>query len=144
MYKNVSRFYVRRRISKTINNKFKWALNLNVGDLVNDCSLFNHKIISVKPIYANYRNGWYMCDIDFVLEDMICSLVSCGIRPAKSRIECEKQYLIFLNDWLNSGRAKKYYSNDKEIKRLEEVRKIILEGGHVCNENGIPTTLVHL
>lgn len=147
-YKNVSRFYVLRRVGKYRMKRIKWAMSLKPGDLINDCSGFNVIIREIDPDVRTFHNGWFIQNVDFTVEPYGggCSLMHCGVEPPKPRELLEKEYLVDMEDYLNSsgpGSASYWYGgldNPKYKKEIENLRNrldTLKNGGHILDERGI-------
>lgn len=144
LYHHVSRFLVRRRISRAREAVLKWALTLKPGDIINDCTSFNAKIIEIQPQIWQTGRGWYYYNFDFKVSPFggYCSLFDCGVIPALSRDKIESNYVNWAEFQINNGVLKSWYGNDiasfeKELDILQKRIEIIKSGGHITNEHGM-------
>lgn len=156
LYRKFSRFEVRRHVPRWLEKKLRWALTLKPGDLINDCSGFNHPLVEIEPlIRVNGRGGWYIFDVDFTTEGGGgCSLRHCGVEPAKTREACEKRHLEFLNHWLAPGGPGEQFHGGWENPKHEEYQKeaikslffrweVLKAGQHISDERGVPFVPTH-
>lgn len=108
--------------------------SLNVGDVIHDCSGWNHRIAKIEPMW---RFGWksrtsYLHSFDILFEDGGCRCeCSLFIEPARSVENTEKYWKswILYQREQNLGWADgKYY--DEILRRLEN-------GLPICDNHGI-------
>lgn len=120
---------------------------MTVGGVINDCSGLNRTIAAIKPFYISVgkRGGRVLFDIDFEsTEGACCSLISCGVEPAKSQEEIEKNFITYMDDWFFGDGGKHWYSgldNPKyqdEIQRQKLKYETVKNGGHIVDEHGRP------
>lgn len=145
LYKHYSRLAFVRLVSKRLQKRILWALSLKPGDLVNGCSGFNHRVAEVKPEIWQTGKGWYISNVDFVMQDgACCSLLHCGVSTPLSRDEIENEHLKFLNYYLTNpkGAAQWYGGLDNpkykdEIDKLIRTWEILKNGEHICDEYGV-------
>lgn len=124
-------------------NKPQFA-GMSIGDVVNTCDGFNHKIHDLIPQYIRRGNGYILVDIDMVINEFggMCSLTNCGISTGKSREYIESSYAWFLDSWLFGGAGATWYGGldnpryQKEISRLTNRYDTIKSGAHICDERG--------
>lgn len=147
-YKHISRFKVRRRVPKQMDGQIRWALSLQPGDIINDCTSLNVVIRKIKAQIYPVNNGWYIYDVDFETEPFggRCSLMNCGVSPAKSRDLLEKEYLGYLTEYMTGdapgsaaywfgGRGKEDFK--KAEKRYLDKLDVIKNDGHFLDEHGV-------
>lgn len=146
LYKNISRFAARRNIPTPDWKKLKWAAKLKPGDIVNNCSGFNVKIINIEPHYIFYRNGWYVYDFVFQTTPYMgfCSLIACGVDLAKPRDLIESRHLKLIKGYIDSGRMDTWYGSAKdseeyknELKYLSNQIEALQNKIHITNEYGM-------
>jgi hypothetical protein len=146
LYKKFSRFKFKRMISRSLEKRLLWALNLNPGDLVYDCSAFNVVVRDIQPLALFNGRGYAIHDIEIIHEPFggSCSVVHCGVGKPKSRHEIEKNYLIFLRYWLsNPNGAAKWYSGldnpefQDEINVWKQMLAKLENNEHICDERGV-------
>jgi hypothetical protein len=101
LYHNYNRFAFLKSVPKSQRDILQWALNLSEGDIINDCSGFNVAIRSFQlESVKNSHGGWYIYDVQFTTEPHggCCSLMNCGVGPAKSSQEITK----YFTDWYDN------------------------------------------
>lgn len=138
LYHRVSRFKVRRHISRQFERRIKWALTLKPGDLINDCTMYNVKIKEIEIMRRQTGRGWYISDVYFTADNGgVCSLRYCGVESPLSREEIESNFIKSFN--LNGLR--RWYGGDEEaynkrVNKLLSFVDIIKNGGHITDEFG--------
>lgn len=145
LYKNVSRFVAKRMLRTRYRKLVQWGLTLKPGDLINDCSAFNVRIIEIDQDIIYYHNGWVIVDISFMTTPYggRCSLINCGVEPAKPRDVLEQEHLKWIKSYISTGALARWYGgeNTEEYKiNLDRYMKEIdtLESGnHITNERGM-------
>ena len=144
LYHHVSRFVVRQHVSTKAAQAIKWAMTLNPGDLINDCSGFNVVVRDVEPEIVQARRGWYIYDVLFTTEPFggNCSLRNCGVIPPMSREQIEKKHLSYMEWYINSGKLKFWHGKDEEaFQKSYQLMKnkidLLKSDGHICDERGI-------
>lgn len=148
LYKNISRFKVRRNVSRSTEKRIKWALSLKPGDLINDCSAFNVVIREINPDIHYINNGWYIYGVMFKTEPFggSCSLNHCGVELPKPRDVLEKDYMDYMSEsmmgdgpgtmayWCGGRDSKDFKITEKNyLAKLE----VIKSGGHFLDERGV-------
>ena len=143
LYSHVSRFMVRKHINRKKERKLKWALTLNPGDLINDCSGFNVRVRDIYPCYIQTSKGWYIYDVQIELEPNgnYCSLINCGVIPSLSRNQVEFNWLEWAQNYINSGSLKRWYAEDifmfnKQLNIMINNIDRIKNGKHITDESG--------
>jgi len=143
-YSKVSKHLVRKYVSKRLGKRIQWALSLDSGAIVNDCSGFNRIVKDIEIRVRNFgaAGGWIIWDVDFTMENGGgCSLRHCGVAPPRSRDEIEKQHLNFLNYWVTEGAASWYNLGDSDLRerysKLVEKLEMLKAGKHICDERGL-------
>lgn len=117
--------------------------NLDVGDIVHNCSGMNGRILEINPIYRNISKGFYLKDISFTFENTNCSMLHCSIEPAYSREVIENNFILYMENWFFKEQGKIYYGGldnqiyRKEIELYKKKYETIKSGGHIVDENGI-------
>ncbi len=144
LYHHVNRFVVRRHVSTKAAQAIKWALTLNPGDLINDCTGYNVVVRDVEPEIVQTGRGWYIYDVLFSTEPFggNCSLRNCGVVPPMSREQIEKEHLSYMEWYINSGKLAKWHKNDeagyqKSYQTMMAKIELLKSGGHICDERGI-------
>lgn len=124
--------------------RIKWALSLKPGDMINDCTGFNVKIIKINPDIRYTKSGWYICNVDFDVTPFGggCSLNHCGIVPPIPREKIESDMLEHLESYISSGTLAEWYGKDTKAfnEALSDCQKkidTIRSGGHITNEHGM-------
>lgn len=144
LYKNISKFHVRRHVKKNLQNRLKWALTLKKGDMINDCSGYNVEIIDIEEVIVNTSKGFYIFDIEFHTKNLIgtgtCSLRHCGVEKPKNREEVEKYILDFNQYFISSGQLKRWSidekSYQKELNRCRVLENLVKNGKHFTDKLG--------
>lgn len=137
LYKRVNRLKWRKNVSKRKERVLRWALSLNEGDIINDCSAFNARISKIKYVIDETRNGWYIYDVDFVMEDIngepsnSCSLNHCGLQPPKTPNQIEQWFKRFYDDL--SPQLKQGWGYGTET---DQIWLRMQKGLPLCDENG--------
>ncbi len=143
LYKNVSRFVVRRNISRSLEKKLKWGLGLGQGDIVNSCTMFNKAIKEISPCYIKTARGWYIHNFEIhFFDNSFCSFINCGVAPSISREKVEARWLSWADKYINAGSMAIWYSGDsegynQELEQLNKKISILKSGGHITYDNGI-------
>jgi hypothetical protein len=144
LYHRASRFLVRRMVPRYREKLLKWGLTLKPGDIINDCTGFNARIIAIHPDIRYTNRGWYIMnfDLDVTPYGGSCSLSHCGIVPAVPRDKVESDWLEWAECYINEGYLAKWWGNDKkafEKDRADIQRRIdiLKSGGHITNEFGM-------
>lgn len=148
LYKNVSRFRVRRYMSKHSQKRIRWALSLGPGDLINDCTGFNVVIRKVTADICPYNNGWYICGVDFETEPFGggCSLMHCGVEAPLPRDAMEKYHLEWTAEYMkgNEPGTMAYWFGGRDTedfkkaeKRYISMMEAVQNGGHFLDERGV-------
>lgn len=143
---------IKRRVAKKNIRRFhmEWLLNrktqadfaLTVGDFINDCTSYNQRIKTMKPVYVQVGRGAVLIDIDFETESGgACSLAYCGVEPKLSREVIEARVLKHHWEWTFGDPGKRWYGGDTEGYRkaagkADRMMREIESGGHICNEDG--------
>lgn len=131
-------------------SRYKFFRDMKVGDIVNDCSGMNRRIVSVFPeYYSPYSRQWprhhisgmILFDVDLRTTHSGCSLISCGIERPKSREVIERDYVKYTEEWLANEEEMIYYrSSDhlqKKIIRAQKRIAAVKAGGHFTDEDGL-------
>lgn len=152
IYKHVGRLTVWRGLRKRFIRNIKWALKVNPGDLINDCTGLNRYVISSEPQKQTFRHGgWIIYNVDFEVSDDkdakqggYCSLLNCGVGPALDRDVCEKEILIFMNHWMTDPKAGAHWFGGFDNPKYKDLIEIcfrkweaLKKGEHICDERGI-------
>lgn len=131
--------------SKEIRNLPKWKidhylyiLSIVPGDIFNDCDGFNHRVADIVWIdcWASLHKGVPVLSIQFERED---GLLSCGCpsgpdRPRSVR-DIQKFYAgLVLDDEMVAKQKENGWWTDL----LETMRKAMLNGDPITNEQGLP------
>jgi hypothetical protein len=123
-------------------------MDLQPGDLINDCSTFNVVVRDVTGLIHLVNNGWFIYDVDIDLEPFggSCSLRHCGVELPKPRGLLEKDYLEYATGYMRGegpGTAAYWYGgrDKEEFKKAEKRYLSMLEavqnGGHFLDERGV-------
>jgi hypothetical protein len=144
LYHKVSRFLVRRQISRHDEKRLKWAMTLKPGDIVNHCTGFNVKIIDAVAVIKSTSRGWYVTGFEFKVSPFggFCSLMHCGVGPAIPRDKVESDWLKHTEFRINSGAMRKWFgkdqeSFDKEMSLLQKRIDALKSSNHITNELGM-------
>lgn len=142
LYKHVSRLAVRRSINRQLEKRLVWASRLKPGDLINSCTGFNERIVTVdREVCYTRHNGWFVYDFIFLTEATGCALVGCGVKDPLPRDYIENRHLEFLTNYISSGQAKTWYGLDSQkyeafMARSAKIIETLKSGGHICDEDG--------
>lgn len=144
LYHRMTRFAFKKAVSSHVAKRIKWALSLKPGDIINDCTGFNVKIIEVQPEVWQTGRGWYISNVDFKVTPFggICSLIHCGIVPEISREKVEADWLVHTENYINSGALARWYGSDVDayneaLKGMQKRIDVLKSGGHITNERGM-------
>lgn len=148
LYKRVSRFLVRRHVHKWAEKRIKWAMSLQPGDIINDCTSLNVVVRDVHGLMYPVNNGWYIYDVDIDLEPFggSCSLMHCGVELPKTREVLEKDYMQYMKDYMSGegpGSAAYWFGgrDTEDFKKAEKgwfsKLEAIQNGGHFLDERGV-------
>jgi hypothetical protein len=131
-------------VNRRRETNLKWALSLKPGDIINDCTAFNVRIISIDPDIRRTGHGWYIMNVDFQVSPFggFCSLNHCGIEPELPRDKIEHDWLEYTEQDISSGRLARWFGNDQ--KKLEEEMIFLSKridalksGKHITNDHGM-------
>lgn len=120
---------------------------MTIGGVINDCSGLNRTIAAIDPFYVpvGRRGGRVLFDIDFTsTEGAGCSLISCGVEPARSQEQIEKSFIEHMDGWFFGEGGKTWYSGLDNPEHQIEIQRQILKyetvknGGHIVDEAGRP------
>jgi hypothetical protein len=144
LYHKVSRFLVRRRVNRRREKILKWAMTLQPGDIINDCTSFNVRILDIDYDIRQTGRGWYIINVDFKVTPYGggCSLIHCGVTPAWSREKVEREWLAWAEQTLKGEYLAEWYGSDKaafdaERERISKKVDVLKNGGHITNELGM-------
>jgi len=122
----------------------KWALTLKPGDIINDCSAFNVRIIGIETEIRRTGRGWYIMNIDFRTSPFggYCSLNHCGVEPEVPRDKVEIDWLNWAEQHINSGQLAHWFGNnqkdiDEEMSFLNKRIDALKLGRHITNDHGM-------
>jgi hypothetical protein len=137
---------IKRRVAKKYLRRFRheWMLKrdiqaamskLDVGDLINDCTGLNGKILEMDAFY--YRigtgKGAILMDVDIQTANSGCSLTHCGVEPALPREYIEARKVAFLKEWTLGEPGEHWYGKgtEKHTAAVAMANKIVstLESG---------------
>lgn len=112
--------------------------NMKIGDVVNTCDGFNHKIYNIIPEYQQIGKGFYLINIDLVIDDQgkTCSLGFCGIAPAYSRDKIESNYFSHYKEFQRKIETDENYQGHFLSERVKNRIAILENGGHICDDYG--------
>jgi hypothetical protein len=147
----------KRRIAKKHFRQWgrEWMLNgkyadvteplacLKVGDFVNTCTGFNHRITKVHPVYRSVgRHGQALFDVDLDADGGSCSFAHCGV-CIKTREEVEEWYVQHLKRWTLGEYGKLWLGEgsetyQKEVERANKIISVFESGNHFTTEHGEP------
>jgi len=134
LYHNYNRLAFLKSVPKSQRDILQWALNLSKGDLINDCSGFNVIVRSFElEVVRNNHSGWYIYDVMFTTEPFggNCSLMNCGVCPAKTSEEITN----YIKNWYaEMGNAPNGWSfkTDKDI-----IWQRLNSGLQICDDKGM-------
>lgn len=145
LYHRFSRFKFRRICPKRRDERIRWALRLQSGDLVNDCTGFNRVVREVEPECLRSTRGWAIYDALFTLEPHggSCSLIHCGVEPALSREHLETEWVARYDAEAHRRWALQWYGDETSADYKTEADLIqrrldaVKGGGHFLDERGI-------
>ena len=139
-YKGISRYKFNQTIDRSFKKHILWALSLQPGDLINDCTTYNREVVSVHPdfwFFKKNNNGYCIYD---VIIDMTgggsCSLRHCGVEKGLSREVIETRRVQDIARYLEQLT----YLSVKDRALLEKELDYLRKGGHTCDERGIYLT----
>lgn len=139
---------VKRRVAKKRLKRWRnsWMLSravqqgcqLSIGDMVNDCTGRNGKILETDAYYRRVSFGWVLFDIDFQTSNTGCSLRNCGVEPALTREQIEARMADYIREWVLSEPGRIWFGDEWQTKTegSREILAVLESGGHVCDETG--------
>lgn len=107
--------------------------SLNVGDVIHDCSGWNHRISSIEPMWQRVycSSAVVLSGFDILFDD---GSYRCGcssyIEPAHSVEQIEK----FWKDWILYQKANSEWADGKYY---DEILRRLENGLPICDEHGI-------
>lgn len=148
IYKHISRFKVRRHVHKYAEKRIRWAMNLQPGDLINDCTGFNVVIRNVTGLIHRVNRGWFIYDVDFDIEPFggSCSLMHCGVEAPLPRDAIEKYHLEWTAEYMKGdgpGTMSYWFGGrdtedfKKSEKRYLSMLEAVQGGGHFLDDRGV-------
>lgn len=145
LYHRFPRLRYLRYANKRRQEKIRWALTLKPGDLINDCSGFNVVIHEVEPDYwrSPRRRGWAITNVYFTLDPHgSCSLLHCGVEPARPRDELEAEFLANYGHPTYVDQLRQWYGDhwpdfNEHTAKLSRQLETLRAGGHILDERGI-------
>jgi len=139
--KYLNKWSIGRFMKPELQNQF---LNLKIGDIVNDCTGFNGRILKITPSYECVGKGRILSGIDFQTENTRCCLISCGVEVGVSQSLIEEKYIKYLEkDFFTEENISFYEGKDageysKKHFAMEKLRlEVLKSGNHITNELGI-------
>lgn len=124
------------KIQKKYFNRFNWTIScikVKIGDIVNSCDGFNHKIDDLHPRYTSFNGVYILNDIDLYFDDgSSCSLKYCGIENKKSKQEIVENNIKMVEAGLKNSEN----PNDFFSKSDYEAIKFKIEADTFVTEEG--------
>lgn len=139
-YGKIKNRVAKKHLYKSLIRHSKIFANYKIGDYVNDCTAWNNKITSIKPVYRAVGKGYVLSDIDLITTGTGCGLTSCGIEPPIAVDKLNQMMLEYYESWIINPESKKYYTNQEDCTKYFEKCKRIIEtiksGKFVTDEFG--------
>jgi len=134
-----------RRCSTWAFSQDKRFTTLKIGDVINDCSGYNHVVKEITPKYLKVGKGHVLCDITFTTDNGgRCSLTSCGVEVNVSREIIEKRHLEYYETWVKGAGGQTWYGPEDtwtdqtraDMALADRRAETLKSGGHICDEQG--------
>lgn len=111
--------------------------------MINGCSGFNGIIKDIEIYSHKIRRGWFIYDVHFQLVNVdgelsgYCSLMNCGVQPAKSPEEIEQWFERFYQNLDPKIKEGWHYCSDKDPIWVRMQNNLPL-----CDKNGLRTNSI--